>query len=312
MQTLIDEALERRAKTRMRWEETLRRVYRRTRSRAALVIVALLTAYLLIFETNALWWAAEPLKFSAPPERADAIVVFAGGVGESGKAGGGAQERLKQAVDLYKAGYAQYLILSSGYVYSFHEAEAMRALAVDQGIPAGSIVLETHSTNTYQNVQFVTEILRDHKWRRILLVSSPYHMRRALKVWAKQAPESTVIPTPASVSRSTITRAVRRSNRSVGFFRNTLPSSPIGAADGSEVNGVAQVPHDQCAGGSRGCAGGRLRYRDLGEGHLGSAEGPTRILPVGCDAWSAARRRLRRMVRGRAGPHQQPRAPRPA
>jgi uncharacterized SAM-binding protein YcdF (DUF218 family)/glycosyltransferase involved in cell wall biosynthesis len=201
MQTLIDEALERRAKTRMRWEETLRRVYRRTRSRAALVIVALVAAYVLIFETNALWWVAEPLKFNAPPEKADAIVVFAGGVGESGKAGGGAQERLKQAVDLYKTGYAQYLILSSGYVYSFHEAEAMRALAVDQGIPAGSIVLETHSTNTYQNVQFVNEILKDHHWRRILLVSSPYHMRRALMVWWKQAPEVHVVPTPVPVSQ---------------------------------------------------------------------------------------------------------------
>jgi uncharacterized SAM-binding protein YcdF (DUF218 family) len=156
---------------------------------------------MLIFETNALWLAAEPLKLSAPPETADAIVVFAGGVGESGKAGGGAQERLKQAVDLYKAGYARYLVLSSGYVYSFHEAEAMRALAVDQGIPAGSIVLEVRATNTYQNVRFVDEILRDHKWRRILLVSSPYHMRRALMVWSKQAPDIQVVPTPASVSQ---------------------------------------------------------------------------------------------------------------
>jgi uncharacterized SAM-binding protein YcdF (DUF218 family)/glycosyltransferase involved in cell wall biosynthesis len=201
MNTLIDEALKRRATTRPRWDETLRRVYRRTRSRAALIILALVTAYMLIFETNALWLAAEPLKLSAPPETADAIVVFAGGVGESGKAGGGAQERLKQAVDLYKAGYAQYLVLSSGYVYSFHEAEAMRALAVDQGIPAGSIVLEVRATNTYQNVRFVDEILRDHKWRRILLVSSPYHMRRALMVWSKQAPDVQVVPTPVPVSQ---------------------------------------------------------------------------------------------------------------
>lgn len=201
MNTLIDDALGRRAKTRLRWDETLRRVYRRTRSRAAALIMALVTAYLLIFETNALWWAAEPLKLSAPPESADAIVVFAAGVGESGKAGGGAQERIKQAIDLYKAGYAPYLVLSSGYVYSFREAEAMRALAVDQGIPAGSIVLEVRATNTYQNVRFVDEILRDHRWQRILLVSSPYHMRRALMVWWKQAPDVKVVPTPVPQSQ---------------------------------------------------------------------------------------------------------------
>ena len=52
---------------------------------------------------------------SEPPRQADAIVVFAGGVGESGEAGGGYQERVKQAVDLYKAGYAPRLIFSSGF-----------------------------------------------------------------------------------------------------------------------------------------------------------------------------------------------------
>ena len=44
------------------------------------------------------------------------------------------------------------MVLSSGFVYSFHEAEVMRALALDQGIPAENIVLEEHATNTYENV----------------------------------------------------------------------------------------------------------------------------------------------------------------
>ena len=201
MKTLIDEALQRRATSRPRWDETLRRVYRRTRSRAALVTVALAAVYLLIFETNTVWRAAEPLKASAPPAKADAIVVFAGGVGESGKAGGGAQERIRRAVDLHHAGYAPVLILSSGYVYTFREAEVMRALAVDQGVPASAIILEEHATNTYQNVKLVDLILRDRHWRRILLVSSPYHMRRALMTWRKQAPEVTVVPTPVEQSQ---------------------------------------------------------------------------------------------------------------
>ena len=200
MIALIDHALERRART-VRWDERLRRVYRRTRWRAVAVAVAVAALYAGIFETNAVWWVAEPLKVTASPSIADAIVVFAGGVGESGRAGGGAQERLKQAIDLYRAGYARYLVLSSGYAYSFHEAEAMRALAVDQGVPASAIALEERATNTYQNVTFVDAILRDHRWTRILLVSSPYHMRRALLVWRKQAPGITVIPTPATVSQ---------------------------------------------------------------------------------------------------------------
>ena len=196
MGTLIDRAIEKRAASDQRWDQALRRIYRRTRAHVAEILVGIAAVYLLVFYTNLIWRAAGPLRMSAPPAHADAIVVFAGGVGESGKAGGGSPERLNEAVELYRAGYAPYLVLSSGYVYSFKEAEGMRDLAVAQGVPAAAIALELRSTNTYQNVTFVNEILREHHWRSILLVSSPYHMRRATMVWHKLAPEIAVTPTP--------------------------------------------------------------------------------------------------------------------
>jgi uncharacterized SAM-binding protein YcdF (DUF218 family) len=201
MQRLIDEGVERRAATSQRWDETLRRVYRRTRTRFVQAVVGLVAVYLLVFNTNLLWWTARPLFVEAPPSRADAIVVFAGGVGESGKAGGGAQERLARAVELYRAHYAPVMILSSGFVYSFREADVMRAMAIDQGVPDSAIMLEQRSTNTLQNVKFVDDILRDRHWNRILLVSSPYHMRRAVMVWKKQAPDVEVVPTPVEQSQ---------------------------------------------------------------------------------------------------------------
>jgi uncharacterized SAM-binding protein YcdF (DUF218 family) len=126
--------------------------------------------------------------------------VFAGGVGESGRAGGGAQERLGRAIGLYREGYAPLLVFSSGYVYTFREAQVMRALAIDNGVPASAIVLEERAKSTYDNVTFVDDLLRERGVHRILLVSSPYHMRRAVAVWRKQAPDITVVPTPAEQS----------------------------------------------------------------------------------------------------------------
>jgi uncharacterized SAM-binding protein YcdF (DUF218 family) len=201
MSELIDDALERKAPSDTGWEDTLRRAYRATRRRAAEILLGIAAVYVLFFQTGFLWWCAAPLKLSAPPSAADAIVVFAGGVGESGQAGGGYQERVKQAIDLYRAGYARYLVLSSGYVYSFREAEVMRALAVDNGVPASSIVLELKAASTLDNVRFVNDILNDHHWTRILLVSSPYHMRRAVMTWHHEAPNITVIPTPPPQSQ---------------------------------------------------------------------------------------------------------------
>ena len=195
MKQLIAAELARRSAP-QRWDETLRRVYRETRIHILQFAAVLLTLYALVFHTNLVWLMAEPLKVATPVTTADAIVVFAGGVGESGKAGGGAQERIAHAIDLYKAGVSQHLVLSSGYVYSFREAEVMRMTAIDRGVPADAIVLEEQATNTYQNVVFVRDILRAHRWTSAVLVSSPYHMRRALLVWHKAAPEVSVAAAP--------------------------------------------------------------------------------------------------------------------
>ena len=57
-------------------------------------------------------------------------------------------------------------------------------------------MLEDRASNTHENVQFSDAILRKHGWRTILLVSSPYHMRRALMTWRASAPDVTVVPRP--------------------------------------------------------------------------------------------------------------------
>jgi uncharacterized SAM-binding protein YcdF (DUF218 family)/glycosyltransferase involved in cell wall biosynthesis len=201
MSRLIDDAIAAKGPSDTGWEDTLRRAYRATRRRAAELVVGLVAVYLLLFQTSFIWWCAAPLLRASPPVPADAIVVFAGGVGESGQAGGGYQERVKQAIDLYKVGYARHLVLSSGYVYSFREAEVMGALAVDNGVPLSAIVLELKAKSTYDNVRLVKEILDDHRWTRILLVSSPYHMRRAMMTWHREAPAITVVPTPPPQSQ---------------------------------------------------------------------------------------------------------------
>ncbi len=201
MSALIDQALQRRRDAERGWEQRLRRLYSAARRRVAETVTFLALTYFALFHTPLVWWMAEPLRVTAPPRAADAIVVFAGGVGESGEAGGGYQERVKQAVDLYHAGFAKRMIFSSGYVFTFEEAEIMRSLAVDNGVPAEAIVLEKNAGSTYENVRFVHEILARNRWDDILLVSSPYHMRRALMTWRRVGPEITVVPTPVQQSQ---------------------------------------------------------------------------------------------------------------
>ena len=201
MTRLIEDVLAQKEAGGDRWDVRFNRLYRTARRRAVEIIVALAAFYLLLFQTPAVWWAASPLLVAASPRPADAIVVFAGGVGESGQAGGGYQERVSQAVDLYKAGYARHVVFSSGFRFVFREAEVMKDLAVANGVPPDAIVLEQTAANTLQNVQFTHAILTEHEWRSILLVSSPYHMRRALLTWHRAAPGVVVVPTPVRASQ---------------------------------------------------------------------------------------------------------------
>ncbi len=201
MSDLIDQRLDERRREAPRWDASLRRIYRLARRRAAVIMALTLATYFVLFHTNAVWQLARPLQASQPPRHVDAIVVFAGGVGESGKAGGGYQERVKQAVDLYRAGYAPVMVFSSGYKWVFQEAEVMRELAVAVGVPPSAIILETQARNTFENVRFTSAILHQHGWRSVLLISSPFHMRRALLTWSHVAPDVVVVPTPVPSSQ---------------------------------------------------------------------------------------------------------------
>ena len=200
MSGLIDRELDARAARTTGWEDRLRKLYRAAQTGPAIVAALFLTVYIGLFHTNFVWWLAEPLKISEPARPSDAIVVFAGGVGESGRAGGGVQERISQAIVLYQNGIAPHLVISSGFVFATREAEVMKGIAISSGVPESAIVLEERATNTYENVRFTNDILEKNGWRRIALVSSPYHMRRAVMTWRKVSPNLEIIPTPPDSS----------------------------------------------------------------------------------------------------------------
>ncbi len=201
MWRIVESALAVKASEPDLWQERMRRLYRAAQRRIWQAVGAAVLAALLLFYTPVLWLVARPLYVADPPAPADAIAVFAGGVGESGRAGGGYQERVRLAVDLYQQGLATRMVFSTGFVFAFQEAEVMKNLAQSAGVPADAILLETAAANTYQNVSFVSRIAREHNWDTVLLVSSPYHMRRALLTWRRVAPDITVIAAPVTRSQ---------------------------------------------------------------------------------------------------------------
>ncbi len=197
MSALIGEALEKkRIQQEAHWTENILAFSRAASRKISSIILLTGLAYGALFYTPLLWTLARPLLVVEKPLKSDAIVVFAGGVGESGKWGQGYEERVQYAVELYRQGFAPKLLFSSGYSYAFKEPQIMKALAVSLGVPTTDILLEENAIRTYENALYSSALCRAHGWHSILLVTSPYHTRRACLVFRKIAPQLYVRYTP--------------------------------------------------------------------------------------------------------------------
>jgi len=98
--------------------------------------------------------------------------------------GGGSHERPERAAELFKAQAASRIIISGE-----GDDEINRQLLIQAGVPAGAIQLEGKSRTTRENAEFTVKLLRAEKVRRVIIVTSWYHSRRALKCFEHFAPE---------------------------------------------------------------------------------------------------------------------------
>lgn len=202
MSELINREIEKkRLDIEARWKGNLISFYRRARRKTLGVVGIGLFLYLLFFKTPFVWFLASPLRISDIPQKADAIVVFGGGVGETGSPGKSTIERARYAGELYLKGYAEKIVFSSGYTYIHNDAENMSLLGISMGVSPKDIILEQKANNTYENVIFTKAILDRYGWSSILLVSSPYNMRRAYLVFRSHCKGLNVFYTPVLESQ---------------------------------------------------------------------------------------------------------------
>lgn len=108
--------------------------------------------------------------------------------------GGDTQARTQEAIELYKAGWAPQLIFSGAALDTSgpSNAEAMRQQALKAGVPNRDIILDSKAADTAQNAAGTLALLgaRD---KRIILVTSPYHQRRASIEFQKALGDSVTI-----------------------------------------------------------------------------------------------------------------------
>lgn len=117
--------------------------------------------------------------------KADAVVVVSGG---------DTTARTDAGIHLLRNGWAQTLIFSGAAQDTTgpSNAAAMKKHAIEAGIPEDSIIVDENALNTQQNAQNTDEIMKEHGFTNIILVTSGYHQRRASLEFQKTAEGVTV------------------------------------------------------------------------------------------------------------------------
>lgn len=129
-----------------------------------------------------------PLIRNETPGQADVIIILGGGVVTDLKMLPWAvKERVKRGIELYKEGYADYIIMTGGVVkgQNYTESLFMREYAEFLGASPEDIIEERRSKSTHNNAVYSLQIMDESNWQTALLVTSDFHTKRACRVFEK-------------------------------------------------------------------------------------------------------------------------------
>jgi uncharacterized SAM-binding protein YcdF (DUF218 family) len=171
-----------------------RRASKRSRRRKRALGVAgigVLLFFSLGYVENALWWRLEHTTHSTyRPEVAYDVVVLLGGVGDERVWALTGEPSLNDNVErvfathrILRDGHARYAIVSGGVedpaLARFNEAAMLAGILRDWGTDAERVIVEDQAKNTRENAVLSAEIIRARGFRRVLVVTSAFHLPRS-------------------------------------------------------------------------------------------------------------------------------------
>ncbi len=143
-----------------------------------LILIAVLAVIVIIGHGFVLDKSGEYIYQKDELKPADVIVILAGEQ----------TERVEYGVKLFKEGWARKdrIIMAGGpLVWKYSWASLMKEHSEHLGISGDVIILEDKSRSTEEDAKFTKEILIKNGYKSIILVTSPYHSKRSLKIFQK-------------------------------------------------------------------------------------------------------------------------------
>ena len=140
------------------------------------------------------WWA---LACSGPLEqpKGDVLILLAAAKDDRGGISFSSYWRARHALLAWQTGGFKKIVISGG------EGPGILNFLIVEGVPREAIIAEWRSTSTRENAIETAKLIQDMPGRKVLLTSD-FHMYRAVRVFRKLGIEVTPMPVP-DVLRST-------------------------------------------------------------------------------------------------------------
>lgn len=114
------------------------------------------------------------------PKKADVIVFLQGD----------RLDRAEKVLELYKNGFASKVVITGNNerVKEFNDSylSEIKEYFLSQGVPEKSIIIDNKALNTLDQANNVIKIAKEKKWKKLIIVTSPYHILRAYLTFIKQ------------------------------------------------------------------------------------------------------------------------------
>jgi len=112
-----------------------------------------------------------------------------------------------RAADLYLEGWAPLVIMSGGLgnftqeMWTEKEADKFAAIAIQKGVPADAILVESRSSNTGENILFTQQLLKANGLdpHSFIVVQKPYMERRSFATFKMHWPDKELIVTSPQI-----------------------------------------------------------------------------------------------------------------
>ena len=173
----------------------------------------------------------------------DCIIVLGCQVYGDGSPSGMLNDRLDRAIELYKAGAAPKLLMSGDHgTVDYDEVNAMKAYAIERGVPSEDVFMDHAGFSTYETVYRAKEVFEANK---VIVVTQEYHLCRALYIAEKLGLEAKGVSSDLHTYAGQSGRDVREFfARCKDFLQCIFKPEPTYLGDRIPIGGSGDLTND--------------------------------------------------------------------